>query len=364
MLSFANNHTFDYSYGGLESTLRAVDEAGFVHAGVGMNLDEAAMPAFLESTKGRVALIAAASTMASPNNYAAMAGRQSRQVPGRPGVNGLRISEKIEVTPEEFEVVRSVVEKSGINAYNDILKKEGYVTPDAKAAEIPFGDSSILFFRGERIKYHTYVNSEDMERIERAIIDAKARADYVLVSIHAHEIAGDSKETPAEFLVDFAHRCIDAGAHAVLGHGPHLLRPLEIYKDRPIFYSLGDLVLHNESITYAPEEMYAMQGLSSDDPLSEVFRKRSANYTRGLLSDKRMMESVIPYFEMVDGKLTYMELLPIALEEDLPRYRRGDPEVAKDLGILERLAEMSAEYGTIIKINEEGLGIVKWKSDL
>ena len=364
MLSFANNHTFDFGYGGLESTLRAVDEAGFVHAGVGMNLDDAAMPAYLESSKGRVALIAAASTMASPNTYAAMAGRQSRQVIGRPGVNGLRVAEKIEVTPSEFDIVRDVIERSGINAYNNILKKEGYATPDTEGSEVPFGDSSVVFFRGDRTKYHTYVNKEDMDRIERAIAEAKAQADYILVSIHAHEIAGDSKETPAEFLTDFAHRCIDKGAHAVLGHGPHLLRPLEISKDRPIFYSRGDFVLHNESMRYAPEEMYAMQGLTSDDLISDVFRKRSSNYTRGLLCDRRMMESVIPYFEMEDGKLTYMELLPISLSPDLPRYRRGDPTVAKDSGILERLAEMSAVYGTAIKINEQGIGVVEWKNDL
>ena len=58
MLSFANNHTFDFGYGGLEDTLRAVSDAGFVHAGVGMNLDEAASPAYLETGAGRVALIA------------------------------------------------------------------------------------------------------------------------------------------------------------------------------------------------------------------------------------------------------------------------------------------------------------------
>ena len=49
MTTFANNHTFDYGYGGLESTLKAIDEAGFVHTGVGTNLDEAADPAYLET---------------------------------------------------------------------------------------------------------------------------------------------------------------------------------------------------------------------------------------------------------------------------------------------------------------------------
>lgn len=360
MLSFANNHTFDYGYGGLEDTLRAVDDAGFVHAGVGRNLDEAAMPAYLETARGRVALIAMASTMASPNNYAAMAGRQSRQVPGRPGVNGLRITEKIELTPQQFSMIRDVIEASGINANNTILRKEGYLPPVSDWNEIPMGDS-VTFFSGEKTQYHTYTNRDDMLRLEHAITEAKAQSDYILISIHAHELAGDSKETPGEFLVEFAHRCIDLGAHAVLGHGPHLLRPLEIYKGRPIFYSLGDFVLHNESMRFAPEEMYAMQGLTSDSPISEVFRIRSKDYTRGLLSDRRMLESVIPYFEMENGVLTHMELLPVALGAEQPRYRNGNPFFASDRGILERFAEMSAPFGTEISIGPDGIGVVQWK---
>jgi poly-gamma-glutamate synthesis protein (capsule biosynthesis protein) len=171
-------------------------------------------------------------------------------------------------------------------------------------------------------------------------------------------VAGTSKETPADFLVEFAHRCIDMGAHAVLGHGPHLLRPLEIYKNRPIFYSLGDFMLHNESVTFAPEDMYEKYGLTSDDPLYEIYRKRSRNYTVGLLTDRRMMEAVIPYFEMEDGELTRLELLPIELGFGEPRYRLGNPRFCADRGILERYADMSAPYGTEIKVNEDGIGVV------
>ena len=72
------------------------------------------------------------------------------------------------------------------------------------------------------------------------------QADYVLISIHSHELSGNSKENPSDFLQEFAHKCIDSGADAIIGHGPHLLRPIEIYKNRPIFYSLGDFVIHNE----------------------------------------------------------------------------------------------------------------------
>ena len=91
----------------------------------------------------------------------------------------------------------------------------------------------------------------------------------------------------------------------------------------------------------------------------ENFRKRSANYTRGLLTDHKMMESVVPYFEMEDGKLTHLELLPVALGIEEPRYRNGNPRFAPDRGILERLAQMSAAYGTKITVKPDGIGLVE-----
>jgi len=356
MMSFANNHTFDWGYGGLISTLEALKNTELVHAGVGMNLDEAASPAYLETPTGRVALISMASSIANP---AAMAGRQSRRVVGRPGVNALRTTNYIEVTKEQFEVLNEIAEHSGVNAGHIISRAEGYV-PLQEEGTVELGHM-VKFRLGEQTKYHAKLNENDMKRLEKAICEAKAQADYILVSIHGHEVSGKAKEEPAEFLVEFAHRCIDMGAHAVLGHGPHLLRPLEIYKNRPIFYSLGDFMLHNESVTFAPEDMYEKYGLTSDDPLCDIYRKRSRNYTVGLLTDKRMMESVIPYFEMENGELTYLELLPIELGFGEPRYRLGNPRFRSDCGIIERLAEMSAPYGTEISIDGRGVGIVKLK---
>ena len=288
-----------------------------------------------------------------------MAGRQSRRVVGRPGVNALRTTNYIEVTREQFDVLNEIAETSGVNAGIAISRAEGYVSlKDEKTVEL---GNMVRFRLGEQTKYHAKLNETDMKRLEKSICEAKSQADYILVSIHGHEVSGTAKETPAEFLVEFAHRCIDMGAHAVLGHGPHLLRPVEIYKNRPIFYSLGDFMLHNESVTFAPEDMYEKYGLTSDDPLCEIYRKRSRDYTVGLLTDRRMMEAVIPYFEMENGELTRLELLPIELGFGEPRYRLGNPRVRFDKGIIERLAEMSAPYGTEITVNENGIGVVKVK---
>ena len=246
MMSFANNHTFDWGYGGLLSTLEALKDTDFVHAGVGMNLDEAASPAYLETPTGRVALISMASSIAGPS---AMAGRQSRRVVGRPGVNALRTKAYMEVTKEQFDVLNDIAENSGVNAGYAIARAEGYVPLNENKDTVEL--SYMIKFRlGDKTKYHVELVESDMARLERAIYEAKSQADYILVSIHGHEVSGTSKETPADFLVEFAHRAIDMGAHAVLGHGPHLLRPLEIYKNRPQFtaeFTIDSDVFHPPS---------------------------------------------------------------------------------------------------------------------
>lgn len=355
MMTFANNHTFDWGYGGLISTLEALKNTDFVHSGVGMNLDEASEPCYLDTPSGRVALISMSSSIVKES---AMAGKQSRRIPGRPGVNALRTKKYIEITKEQYDVLNNISDISGVNDNLKISRMEGYAPLKENDDTINLGNM-IEFRLGEETKYHEILNEKDMARLEKSIYEAKYQADYILISIHSHQLTGDKKENPSDFLKEFAHRCIDMGAHAVLGHGPHLLRPLEIYKNRPIFYSLGDFMLHNESVTFAPEDMYEKYGLTSDDPICEIYRRRSRDYTVGLLTDKRMMEAVIPYFEMEDGKLTHLELLPIELGYGEPRYRLGNPRICKDRGIIERYAEMSLSYGTKITVNEDGIGIVE-----
>lgn len=259
MLNCANNHSLDFDRGGVTTTLKYVKEAGFVTAGTGANLDEAAAPDYLDLPHGRVAMIGVSMATKQP---AAMAGRQSRRFPGRPGINGLRITERVQVTKEQLEVIRQIAAQSKINAQLDIEKAEGYLA-DRPADLVSL--KNLFFQEGPETKYITHPHPEDMARIKKAIYEAQMAADYILVSIHSHELSGSKKESPAEFLQEFAKACIDAGAHAVIGHGPHLLRPIEIYNGRPIFYSLGDFAIHNECIPYAPEEAYALQGLTSDN---------------------------------------------------------------------------------------------------
>lgn len=350
-VSANNNHSMDYSYCGLEKTLDNINKYGFVVAGTGQNLAEASAPAYLDTLSGRYALISACSTF----NPAAMAGEQTSDMPGRPGINGLRFEEIFEVTKEQFMSLQEIVKLTAINGREDIARREGY-KPAIPEGMMKFGNYT--FKIGEETGRKTYVNKDDMRRMERSIYEAQFQADYIIVSIHTHDIRHTDKEEPAEFIEEFAHKCIDAGAHAIIGHGPHLLRPIEIYKGCPVFYSLGDFVLQNENLNKAPHDMYRDYGVPIGSTMHDLFRIRSNNFTRGLQTDHRMFESVIPYWEVKDGVMTKLTLLPIELNFGLPRSRNGWPRPMTTAGIIERLVEMSEKYSTKISI-KDGLGIIE-----
>lgn len=346
MTSFCNNHAFDWSYEGLLKTLDYLDEGGWVHAGCGRNLDEAAAPAYLDATGGRVALIGITSSV----NDACMAGRQSRRVRGRPGVNKLRYKETLVVTPEQMQNLKELAAATDVNGPDEIVRKEGYLPPMAEGY-FDFG-RNLHFREGQVCGRETTCEPADLKRVERAIYEAKFQSDFILITIHSHEPKGAVKDEPSQFLEEFAHKCIDMGADAVIGHGPHLLRPIEVYKGKPIFYSLGDFVLENENAPYAPEDFFNKQGLTCDDALHDFYRKRSNEFTRGLQTQKVMFETVLPRWEMDEtGKLTKLELLAVELGFGKPpRSQSGLPAPANDGTILERLAKMSAPYGVTMQI--------------
>ena len=339
----------DYAYDGLTKTLDHVTASGLVHAGVGRNLDQAAAPAYLDAVGGRVALIAMTTSCNMHFDDICIAGQQSRRVPGRPGVNQMRHKDTVIVTAEQMKVIKQIAEQTHINASEDIGRKEGYRDPLPEDT-CPF-TRYVSFRTGDTPRYEAVCHPKDLARLEKAIFEAKLQADYIIFSIHSHQVRGTAKEQPSEYLQECARFAIDHSADAVVGHGPHLLRPLEIYKGKPIFYSLGDFILNNENIPYSPEDYYTEKNMTSDDTMHEMFCKRSAGFTRGLQTDRRMFESVIPRWEVdADGKITKLELLAIELGFGLPRSRNGMPAPAKDSAILHRYAQMSAPYGTKMEI--------------
>lgn len=349
--SWGTNHTLDYLYSGLSETRRQLDKAGFVYAGAGENMAEASSPKYVETLSGRVALIALTSTF----HETWLAGEQRRDIEGRPGVNGLRFISNYQTDAAKLKLLKEVAEQTGINAQRNLDILEGF-SPEDREGEVSFG--GYKFTEGPFSGLRRVPHPDDMERIIQSIHEAKRQADYVVVSIHSHEMQGENKQVPAEFIESAARNFIDEGAHAIVGHGPHIMRGIEIYKKRPIFYSLGNFIFQNDTIEYLPADFYEKYGLSSENTVADGLDKRSKENTIGLGANPLVWEAVIPHWKMKDGKLTELSLHPIELGFGLERYQRGWPTLSDDGRIIETVRKLSESYGTKIEI-ENNIGFVR-----
>lgn len=77
-----------------------------------------------------------------------------------------------------------------------------------------------------------------------------------------------------EFVQSFARDCVDAGADLFVGIGPHVLRRIEVYDDSPLFYSLGNFVVQNETVERLPLRSFERYDLDERTHVSAVFDAR------------------------------------------------------------------------------------------
>jgi poly-gamma-glutamate synthesis protein (capsule biosynthesis protein) len=89
-------------------------------------------------------------------------------------------------------------------------------------------------------RVRSFADREDLENMKKDIARAKQQAGIVAVTFHwgIHY----SRATMAEYQFEVAHAAIDAGADVVLGSHPHVLKAMEVYMGKAIFYSLGQLL--------------------------------------------------------------------------------------------------------------------------
>lgn len=83
-----------------------------------------------------------------------------------------------------------------------------------------------------------HTNKEDLEALQKDIETCLEKVDFLIVSFHWGVSEGGT-HTIALHQQSIAHHAIDAGADLILGHHPHAIQGVEIYRDKPICYSLG-----------------------------------------------------------------------------------------------------------------------------
>jgi poly-gamma-glutamate capsule biosynthesis protein CapA/YwtB (metallophosphatase superfamily) len=293
LVSLSNNHAWDLRAAGIQNTLRDANKLNLVHAGIGNTWDEAVAPGYLHTPKGTVALIAMASGEVAPGGAATAT---------RPGVNELRV----EQGSKGGNIVGSTADRYGLP-----LKR----------------------------------NEEDAQRILRSIRNAHNQADLVIAYQHNHifdkpfgVITSEElpeRLAPPDWIKQWTHEEVDAGADIVVMHGAPLLHGVEIYHNRVIFYDLGNYIFNMPPT--------------------------------GALDEPIMWESVVAYLEYQGKNLQSITFRPVSLN----KIGEGQPDVhdghtnnqfldtrglptavtGERAGyILQRLADLSRPFGTVIEV--------------
>lgn len=344
-VSYANNHSFDWGVEGMRETCRALEQSEIVHAGVGENLAQAGAARFLETRRGRVALLSFAATFTPLSRAADPAG----EAPGRPGLNALRLLRSIVVPAETLEILRGL---------RSLLP--GYKSQDDIPNRVVV--AGVTFKTGDRVGYSYEANERDVNNILRNVRRGKQFSDFCIVTNHGHE-PGNWSQEPPDYERSFAHALIDSGADAYVGHGPHQLRGIEIYKGRPIYYSLGNFIF-DDLRTPAGADMFESRGkdprLDTDAEVTVEEMMTGYDASPGF-SDPVFYETVVAVNRFQRNQLSEVRLYPVELGHSKRFANRGVPRLASPAqarAILERVQRLSKSFGTQITI-ENDVGVIR-----
>jgi poly-gamma-glutamate synthesis protein (capsule biosynthesis protein) len=290
LVSMANNHALDFGPEGLADCLSALDHSSITHAGAGLTLAAAHEPGTMkvQSQKTGFALL-------SYMRYWTMKYR-SRNAD----------------SPSLATIDPAVILVAGADGKVESL-------------EGPF--------------------ESDVKTMEDDIVLAKRHNDIVLVSLHNHDLShhrayGIQDQTPANDQIMY-RRAIDAGADMVIGSGPHVLRGIEIYKGKPIFFSLGDFIYQYRTPDRIPIDLIHQRDGEIERPTNvSVWDRRDAPQT---------FEGVMLRLTVNREKLKRIELIPVTIDDEGPLY--GVPRLAgekRGQEIISTLRRLSLPAGTKI----------------
>ena len=356
LVARSNNHIGEYGYEGLLETNKHLEDAGVVYAGLGETYGAAYAPRYVTTPKGRVGMVATA------GSFAIQAEAARGEWPGKGGQNGLRTTRFYMAPPALWDSVKHIREAFPNGA--------GFYAP-------PFTDTDVTLL-GQRFRldpkaqtpYYSYeMNQQDLREILAMVREGKTRSDFMTLAIHSHHFRDakggergpntpenesiDTNPSIADYLPVLAKSAIDAGADAFLGTGVHVLRGIEIYKGRPIFYGLGEF--------FRQMDIIGLSGLGRGRG-----GEGGGGEGGGRESDPPIKyESIVAVSRFEHGMLAEVRLHPVELTDQGVRLvHRGIPRLASPEAsrrILARLQKLSAPLGTTITI-DGNVGVIRPRS--
>jgi hypothetical protein len=258
VVSLASNHAGDWTRDVLTDTKAVFRELGVETAGAGFNIEEAREPAILNRNGVRVAVLA----------YCSVNRDQAWATENRPGVSPIRVRTSYEADYQP----------------------------------------------GSPVTVITFPYADDLAAMVEDIRKAREEADVVVMSIHwgIHFL----EKVIATYQPLIGHAAIDAGADVVLGHHAHVVKAVEVYKGKPIYYSLGNFAFDTRrSGAGVVGDNYGIPYITDDDP-TYPFSPEARNT---LVATLRFSKQGL---EQAGYRPAYVERggLPVFLERSDPRF--------------------------------------------
>lgn len=260
-VGMANNHMMDFGPEGLLDTVKVLDKAGIAHTGGGANIVEAHRPAIVEQNGVKVAFLSLSSVF----------------------------------LPDSFPAKK---DKPGIA----VVRQRTAYQPPSRVFESP-GMPAIVV---------TWPDKDEFKKMREDIRLCRASADIVVVSWHWGVSGGYGKRV--NYQQEMGRAAVDAGADIVVGHHPHSIQGIEVYKGKPIFYSLGNFGMELEPGIVGP----------------------------GIFGS----ESMIVRCQIASKKIEQVSFIPVAIRETSEPVLVDKQDFTRIVGIVRT---HSSDLGTVIK---------------
>lgn len=264
VMTMAGNHTWDAGVPGIEDTIKGLDEHGIVHTGAGMNLEEAHKPAILEKEGTRFGFL----------SYNCVGPVGSWASDAKPGC--------------AYVEIQTVYESN---------------------------------FPGCPPKIYSYPEPETFARMQEDIRTLRPQVDVLVVALHKG--IGFLPVKLAMYEQTVCHAAIDAGADLILGHHAHILKGIEVYKDKYIFHGMGhfaDVLEHGMGNDKTAEEAAKFMYGFKQDHGGPFFLNEDATEVPFPLVDANGLQlanyTMIAKITIRDKQIARVSYLPVLIRRD------------------------------------------------
>ncbi|MDR3246836.1 MAG: CapA family protein [Prevotellaceae bacterium] len=190
------------------------------------------------------------------------------------------------------------------------------------------------------------VKINDLDYAKKIVSALNKTCDIVIVSFHggAEGPANNrvTKKTETFYgenrgnVHEFAHTVIDAGADVVFGHGPHVVRAAELYKDRFIIYSMGNFCTSGD---------FNINGISGYAPIVKIYTDKTGVFQKGQIFSALQKDKTGP---VLDEKNSAAKEIKRLTELDFPQSKLN----ISDDGRIERKDKLTGNRDNHTPVNK------------